>query len=210
MIAISASIALSFTLIESTPVQAAIITYDFTTDIVPGLLSAFALEFGLPYDRQPASGFFSYDDSLLLGRGLEVVEQGNGLSAFLRYGLSVNESSLVNPFETSFRPPASIVFRDGELLGLNAIFYLPASRPGIPNFEAFEFNEQQVRNIYRYQRPFALTVRPVYSGDVFGNVQYSLRTGDTTSIPEPNAILGSCIFGLGGLIKVLKRKAVSE
>ena len=43
----TASIALSFAVVKASPTQAAIITYDFTTNLVSGYRSVLALELGV-------------------------------------------------------------------------------------------------------------------------------------------------------------------
>jgi hypothetical protein len=206
----SASIALSFAVVKVSPAQAAVITYDFTTDLVSGFLSASALEFGLPFDQQPISGFFSYDDSALVGVGLEVLGEAEGLTAYLRRPFLVGGGlGLVQGIGVP-RLPLAASFRDGELLGLGAVFITAGSSfPGrFPiNFEGIEIDGQQVRNIYRFQRSFSSTV---YEADVYGNVQYSLRTIDSTSVAEPNTVLGTCIFGIVSLLKLLKKENLSE
>ncbi len=197
----AASIALSFSVMKANSVQAAIITYDFTTDLVSGYLSASALEFNLPFNRQPINGFFSYNDSTLTGVGLEVLGEAEGLTAYLRHQSLISGPSLVPGIGVP-RLPFAVSFRDGELLGLGAIFITAgSSRPPI-NFEGIEIDGQQVRNIYRFQRFSSSTV---YEGDVYGNVQYSLRTVDATSVPEPSMVFGACVFGLASLVKLVKK-----
>jgi hypothetical protein len=199
----AASIALSFSVMKANSVQAAIITYDFTTDLVSGFLSASALEFNLLFDRQPINGFFSYDDSTLLGVGLEVLGEPEGLTAYLRRQSLVNSPFLIPGIGVP-RLPLAVTFVDGELLGLGAVFITAGtSSSRFPiNFEGIEIDRQQVRNIYRFQRFFTSTV---YEEDVYGNVQYSLRTVDATSVPEPSMVFGTCVFGLASLVKLVKK-----
>ena len=203
-ITVAASVALSFTVIQGSPARAAIIAYDFTTNLTSGYRSAIASELGIPDEQEPVSGFFSFDDSTLTGIGVERLGKSEGLVAFLN-----------SPFETAspiespeLNIPFFVTFNNRELVGLTAFFpTVPFSSP-FPNFEIFRINEQQVSNDYSVRFSPFKTV----SGSLSGNVQYSLRDvdGTPTPIPEPTTALGTCLLGLAGLLKLVKKKKLVQ
>lgn len=194
---------LSLEVVKDNYAQAAIITYDFNTNLTSRYFSAEALQTGIPDNQGFINGFVSYDDSLLIGIGEEIIWENEGLISFLNLPYNVTSALRAN------REPYFATFNNGELIGINAIF-ISASYAGRNNqyFEVFVINGQQITGNYSYQ---FFPSREVVSGRSFGNVQYSLRRDvDVNSVPEPNAVLGTCIFALVGLLKLAKKKRLLD
>jgi len=196
------SIALGFSVMKANSVQAAIITYDFTTNLISGYRSALALELGIPDNQEFISGSLSYDNSTLTGIGRERVQLEQSF-------VSLTSSFWTITFTRAGLAPRFVELNNGELVGLTAYFLAPTIFQNPSNFDFFLFdyiNEQRLVNIYSLELPSSRRI----AGEIPGSVQFSLRTTDTTSIPEPNIALGTCIFGLTGLARLLKKKDVSE
>lgn len=189
-----AGAALSFTAIKGSSAQAATITYDFTTNLTSGYLSALLSELGLPDNQTPVTGYFSFDNSTLTGRGLETITRKEKLVAVIR----TNYGGERGAFELE-REDINIPFvtlNNGELVGLTALFINTESFP-VNNYEFFTITNQEVVD------NFTLRFGPLksISGTVSGNVQYSLREGSEKpiSVPEPATALGTSLFGLACL-----------
>ncbi len=200
----AASVALIFTVIKSSPARAATITYDFTTNLKSGYFSALASELGTPDDQEPVSGFFSYDDSALTGIGVERLGKSEGLVATLN-----SPFGTVSPFEMSgVDVPFFVTFNNRELVGLTAFFFTREFDSPFGSFELFRINGEEVETQYSIR----LSIFKTVSGSLSGNVQYSLRDVDGTStpVPEPTTALGTCLFGLAGLVKLVKKKKLVQ
>ncbi len=194
-----ATITLGSLIIKISSVQAATITYDFTTDLVSGYRSAVASELGIPDNQELITGFFSYDDSTLTAMGEEIVRLNEGPVAFLNSSFWM-QSNLRGPGSNTFA-----TFNNGELIGLTADF-IPVSFAG-QSFEVFSIRGQQITSTFSVEfRPSGVVI----AGTLSSNVQYFLRDRETTSIPEPNTVLGTCIFGLVGLLKLAKKKRLLD
>jgi hypothetical protein len=200
----AASVALSFTVVKSSPPRAATITYDFTTNLKSGYFLTIASELGIPDEQEPVSGFFSYDDSTLTGTGVERLGKSEGLVASLN-----SPFGTVSPLESpELNIPFFVTFNNRELVGLTGFFPTVPFSSSSPNFEIFRINEQQVSNDYSVRLSPFKTV----SGSLSGNVQYSLQDvdGTPTPVPEPTTALGTCLFGLAGLVKLVKQKKLVQ
>jgi hypothetical protein len=193
---------LSLEVIKDNSAQAAIITYDFDTNLTSRYFSAEALQTGIPDNQGFINGFVSYDDSLLIGIGEEIIREDEGLISFLNLPYNVTSALRGN------REPYFATFNNGELIGINAIFVTAPFSRNNQIFEVFIINGQQINGNYSYQFSPSLEV---VSERTFGNVQYSLRRDvNVNSVPEPDVILGTCIFGLVALLKLAKNKRLLD
>lgn len=164
-IAVSAT-ALSLAAIDANPAQAATITYDFEVNLTSGRDAG-----------SMGEGFFSYDDSILTGIGLETVGVNDVLSVQLELlGITYTKAD-TNNFG-GFGGPV-VRFEDGNLLGLFWRFQGSVTAP------------QVINNNYYVEE--ACCTR--FNNE--GEVTYTLRS---TSIPESGTILSLSIFGLGFLL----------
>lgn len=106
--------ALSSVLMEANPVQAAILTSNFTVNITSGSLAG-----------TQGSGSLSFDDSTLTGEGLESVGENAGLSiSFDFLGRSCTE---LNEYDSTGEGDYPLVsFPSWKLLGLNFLVINPS------------------------------------------------------------------------------------
>lgn len=180
----AAAATLSFAAMEAKS-QAATITYDFTVDVTSGPLS----------DTQPF-GFFTYDDSTLIGSGLETLGVDQGLSISFNFlNKTYDETD-----DIGFPTYPTVQFQDSDLLGLSFVtFYAPS-------FQTFGIgNEVDIStgvigsgggNIFAYDTD------PSIEFEGLGTVKYSPRP-----VPEPNTVVGLGALGLALLLKrVTSRK----
>jgi hypothetical protein len=175
----SAGLTLSFAVMETDFVHAALITYDFSVDITTGSLTNSTYE-----------GSFNYDDSTLTGMGVEAVGVTEGLSILFEFlGETYTETD-----EFSFPNFPIAVFNNGSLVGLN---YLVADFDNsVDNFSIFSiFGDNptllNTGNKFSYQ---------VNSFDSFeGNVTYSLDS-PSTAVPESDGVLGVSLLSIGWLL----------
>lgn len=181
----TAAAALSYAVIDAKPVQAATITYDFTVDVTSG-----------PLTGNQSSGFFSYDDSILTGSGLETIGADDGLSVSFNFlGKTYNETN-----DIDFPDYPIVQFQDRKLLGLNfAVFYAPSFQTfGIADTVDVATGSlgSGGGNIFAYDTD------PSVQFEGLGNVTYSPRP-----VPEPVSVVG--VLGLGFLLKkVASRRKV--
>jgi hypothetical protein len=174
-----AGLTLSFAAIEPDSVHAAVITYDFRVDLTTGSLANNTYE-----------GSFNYDDSTLTGIGVEAVGVTEGLFILFNFfGETYTQTD-----ELSFPNFPIAVFNNGNLVGLN---YLVADFDNsLDDFSIFSiFGDDttllNAGNQFSYQ---------VNSFDSFeGNVTYSLDS-PSTSIPEPDGVLGVSLLGIAWLL----------
>lgn len=180
-LAVAAAGSAFFTFMEAAsvkPILAATITYDFTLDVTSGSLTGIQ-----------GSGFFSYDDSTLTGIGLETLGDSEELSISFNFlGKAYNETD-----DADFPDFPFVQFQDSSLLGLSFLtvrndefrFQIENSDP---NPDVLGGNE------FTFSSPLDI--------EGSGIVNYSLRP-----VPEPSAISGVVLLGLGGLL--LKKRVSS-
>jgi hypothetical protein len=163
----TAGLALSLTTVGINLAQATTTTYDFEVFLDSGSLVS-----------QTYSGFFSYDDSGLMGTGEEFLEVSAIKFNFL--GLEFSEANNYSLFAPE------VAFFKGDFLGLSfsSDFAANNSFSFIPGFFSLE------------EAFFAYDIE---QGAGAGDVTYSLRP--STSVPEPSAIFGLSLLGIGWLLK---------
>jgi PEP-CTERM motif len=203
----TAGTVLSFAAMQTNPVNAAIITYDFTAKVTGGSLA------GNSYN-----GFFSYDDTAPSPTGIAsipyygVTEFNFGFAGTtftqrdLRFdcrilqncgtSLFIPDGEFVEPFFQIPRggTPSLIYFQNVSFMGF----------PGSTSRVLFQFFGGLNGSFFSYQLP---SERPTFGS---GSVKYSLRTTPTpppTSVPEPGTVFGLSMLGIGWL---LRKKKVSS
>lgn len=163
----TAGLALSFAVIDTNPAQATSITYDFEVFVDSG-----------PLVNETYSGFFSYDDSELMGAGEEFLDVSTIAFNFLDTDFSETDDSSFFGSEAAFF--------DGDFLGLSFSVDFPVNNSFsfIPGF--FSLDE-------------AFFAYDTEQGAGAGDVTYSKRP--STSVPEPGSTLGLTLLGIGWLLK---------
>jgi hypothetical protein len=99
-----AAVVLNSVVLAGRPVQASIVTYDFTVNVTEGSLSG-----------QSYSGAFSYDDSTLEATGVETLGVDQELSVCMNYaGHTYTEVD-----DTSYPAFPKLIFEDGTITQLD-------------------------------------------------------------------------------------------
>ncbi len=171
----TATAALSLAAMEA-KIQAASSIYDFTVDVTSGPLSG-----------TQSFGSFSYDDVALTGTGLETLGVNEGLSiSFDFLGETYDETNDID------LPDYPIVqFQDRSLLGLNFnVFYGSSLQFAIANEVDVSTGAVGLDggNVFAYDTDPSV----VFEG--LGTVTYK-------QVPEPSAVAGLSVLGLGFLLK---------
>ena len=182
------SIALSLIAIDSNPVKAATITYDFTVDIVE---SEYLRNFSL-------AGFFSYDDSSIEGTGSEIIPVIS--ATYIRTFESnpnspgvITSDALYGGGAPVFRNQANVLIENGMFNGLQWDY-------GQRRFE-FDIVGQNYEDFIFFSPPFPCSDTTDLFCRTTGNVEYTLREEPSNSVPESTGILGLSLFSLGFLFK---------
>ncbi len=182
------SIVLSLIAIESNPVKAATITYDFTVDIVE---SEYLRNFSL-------AGFFSYDDSSIEGTGSEIIPVIS--ATYIRTFESNPNSPGVITSDTLYGGGAPVFRNQANVLIENGMFNGLQWDYGQRRFE-FDIVGQNYEDFIFFSPPFPCSDTTDLFCRTTGNVEYTLREEPSNSVPESTGILGLSLFGLGFLFK---------
>ena len=178
-------VALSFVVIEASPVQAATITYDFDVNITSGLL-----------DENVYEGFFSYDDSTLTGIGREKIGVAEELSiVFEFFGKTYTEAD-DNNFSFNF---PFVEFNENRLVGLQ---YIVNDTPNNSIFAMFSDDPDGLGGGDRFQY---IDVNSLEVNE--GSVTFYSRP-PSTPIPEPSSVAGLALLGFGWFLR--KKVAFSQ
>ncbi len=181
---VTASLSLSVVAIQSKSIEAATITYDFSVGVTTGALA------GNSYD-----GSFSYDDSTLIGIGGETVGVEEKLSINFEFlGKTYTETD-DNNFAFNF---PQVEFKDGSLVGLQYLV-TDVLNGSISSFAIFGDNPDGLGggDKFSYVNENSVEVSE-------GSVIYSLKS-PSTSVPEPNIVLGLGVIGFGWLYSKRQR-----
>ncbi len=132
--------------------------------------------------------------------------------SFIAIILSIIESqvlllllALTLSFPGSSGPNPFVTFNNGDLLGITADFPSVGGGATVKDGEFVQLNNQTITDSFQVRRypdggPILQRV-----GTLSGDVQYSLQSGETTSVPEAGTTLGTCLFvGLAGLTAGLR------
>jgi len=181
-------IALSLIAIESNPVKAATITYDFTVDIVE---SEFLNNFSV-------AGFFSYDDSSIEGTGSEIIPVTS--ATYIRTFESNPNSPSVITSDTLYGGGAPVFRNQANVLIENGMFNGLQWTYGQRRFE-FDIDGQDYDEFIFFSFPFPCSDTTDLFCRTTGNVEYTLREDASTSVPESSSIVGVSLLGLGFIFK---------
>lgn len=187
--------ALSFTAIESKSAIAAIVSRNFTvSDFVGPNPPSEPISFGNSY-----KGSFSYDDALLNGIGYESIDLSQ-----LTFNFLGNTYTASDDISYPFNPKMQFWYGNPLFLSYTV------SQPGFVKFSFLNGYPGPGISSSRMDVQLGSSVPGVPSYMIgqtyFGRVSYSSPT--STSVPEPSALVGLAVFGLGGLL--LKKKATSS
>lgn len=188
----TAGVALSCTVMEATPAQAAVFTYDFTVDITQGLLV------GNQY-----SGSFSYDDSSAVTsfggyRPLDFTFDFEG-KTFTESDLQIDAGGYGGfyPLGTGY------LGQEGLETASIRLYDFPPQPEDFPKiiFLTSDFYGY-LGNCSSFDCP-----APSFALGSFGSVTYQLRpSSPSTSVPEPGTVGGLLFLGLSSLF--LNRKSI--